>query len=111
MVKVEEFQQYGKEQYDAAVASAGTFSKSLQAITTAYVDFTKKSFEDGSAFVEKLVGVKSIDKALELQTEYAKSAYESFVAESTKIGELYKELAQETYKPFEGIMQKMPKVA
>jgi hypothetical protein len=111
MVKVEEFQQYGKEQYEAVVASAGTFSKSLQGIAAAYADYSKKSFEDGSAFVEKLSGVKSLDKAIEVQTDYAKAAYEAFVAESAKIGELYKEFAKEAYKPFEGFMAKLPKVA
>jgi hypothetical protein len=111
MLKVEEFQNYGKEQFDAAVASAGTCTKNMQAIATAYTDYAKKSYEEGAAFLEKLAGVRSIDKALEVQTDYAKTAYETFVAESTKIGELYKDIAKETYKPFEGFMAKMPKVA
>src|SRR5258708_5314334 len=81
MVKIEDFQQYGKEHFDAAVASAGTFSKGLQAIAAAVSDYSKKSFEDGSAFVEKLASVKSLDKAIEVQTDYAKTAYESLVAE------------------------------
>jgi hypothetical protein len=111
MLKVEEFQNYGKEQFDAAVASAGTCSKSLQAIATAYTDYAKKSFEDGTAFLEKLAGVRSLDKALEVQTDYAKTAYETFVAETTKIGELYKDLAKETYKPFESFVAKAQKAA
>ena len=111
MLKVEEFQNYGKEQFDAAVASAGTCTKSLQAIATAYGDYAKKSFEEGSAFVEKLAGVRSLEKALEVQTDYAKSSYETFVAEMTKIGEMYKDLAKETYKPFEGFVANMPKAA
>ena len=111
MLKVEEFQNYGKEQFDSAVASAGTCTKNMQAIATAYTDYAKKSYEEGAAFLEKLAGVRSLDKALEVQTDYAKTAYETFVAESTKIGELYKDIAKETYKPFEGFMAKMPKVA
>ena len=47
MVKVEEFQQFGKEQFDAAVASANTFSSGLQSIANAYGEYAKKSFEDG----------------------------------------------------------------
>jgi hypothetical protein len=46
---------------------------------------------------------KSRDKAIEVQTEYAKTAYEGFVAEATKLSGLYTDLAKETYKPFEGI--------
>lgn len=107
MVKVEEFQQYGKEQFDAAVASANSFSSGFQAIAAAYGDYTKKSFEDTKSFVEKLSGVKSFDKAVELQTEYAKTAYETFVAESQKIGELYSDLAKQAYKPFETLVAKL----
>jgi phasin family protein len=106
MLKVEEFQNYGKEQFDAAVASAGTCTKSLQAIAAAYTDYARKSFEDGTAFLEKLASVRSLDKALEVQTDYAKTAYETFVAETTKIGELYKDLAKESYKPFENFVAK-----
>lgn len=106
MLKVEDFQNYGKEQFDAAIASAGTCTKSLQAIAAAYGDFAKKSFEDGAAYLEKLSGVRSLDKAIEVQTDYAKTAYETFVAESTRIGELYKDLAKDAYKPFEGFVSK-----
>ena len=66
----------------------------------------EEGFEDSTAALEKLFGVKSLDKAIELQTEYAKTAYEGFVAEATKIGELYADLAKETYKPFETLMAK-----
>ena len=73
--------------------------KHLAAITTAQTDFAKSSFEANKAYFEKLAGVKSPDKFVELTTEYAKSAQETFVAEATKIGELYKAFAQEAFKP------------
>lgn len=104
--KVEDFQNFGKEQYEAALASVNNFTKGYQAIATAYADYSKKSFEDTSAFVEKLSGVKSLEKAIELQTEFTKTAYETFVAESKKISELYADLAKEAYKPFEGYVAK-----
>jgi phasin family protein len=111
MIKVEDIQQYGKEQYETAVASAATVQQGLQAIASAYGDYTKKSFEDTKSFVEKLSGVKSLDKALEVQTEYAKSAYETFVAESQKIAGLYTDLAKQTFKPLEGMVAKFTPAA
>jgi hypothetical protein len=107
VVKVEEIQQYGKEQFESAVASAASMQKGVQAIATVVGDYGKKSIQDSSAFVEKLAGVKSLEKAIEVQTEYAKSAYESFVAESQKIGSMYAELTKQAYKPFEGFVAKM----
>ncbi|HTO64165.1 MAG TPA: phasin family protein [Bradyrhizobium sp.] len=107
MIKTfEDLQQVGKENVDTALKSFGAISKGSQAIAVEVVDYSKKAFEDGSAALEKLFGVKSFDKAIEVQTEYAKTAYEGFVAKASKIGELYADLAKETYKPFEAIMAK-----
>ena len=77
-------QQSGKEQITAADAPTMAFPAGFQAIATAYGDYTKKSFEDAKSFVEKLSGVKSFDKAVEIQTEFANSAFETFVAESRR---------------------------
>jgi hypothetical protein len=72
----------------------------LTAITTAQTDYAKSSFEANKAYFEKLVGVKSPDKFLELTMEHTKSAFETFVAEATKIGDLYKNFAKEAFVPF-----------
>jgi len=104
MFKVEDIQNYGKEQLEQAVNSASGVQSGLHAIATAYGDYTKKSFEDTKAFVEKLSGVKSLDKAIEAQTEFAKSAYETLVADSQKIAGLYGDLAKQAFKPIEGLV-------
>jgi hypothetical protein len=99
-------QQNGKQQADAVGVSITTFPARFQAIASAYGDYTKKSFEDTRSFVEKLSGVKSFEKAVEIQTEFAKTAYEAFVTESQKIGALYGDLAKQSYKPFGGSVSK-----
>ena len=107
MVKnLEDLQQVGKENVEIALKSMGVLSKGTQAIATEVADYSKKAFEDGSAALEKLFGVKSFEKAIEVQTEYAKTTYEGFVAKASKISELYADLAKETYKPFESLMAK-----
>ena len=111
MVKVEDIQNYGKEQLEQVVANATTFQSGVQAIATAYGDYAKKSFEDTKSFAEKLSGVKSLDKALEAQSEYAKSANETFVSESQKIAGLYSDLAKQTFKPIEGLVAKFSPAA
>jgi hypothetical protein len=104
MVKnMEDLQAVGKENVDATLKSFGALTKSGQAIAVELADYSKKAFQDGSTALEKLFGVKSLDKAIEVQSEYAKTAYEGFVAEASKLGELYTDLAKETYKPFEGM--------
>jgi len=106
MFKVEDIQNYGKEQFETAVATATGVQNGISAIASAYGDYTKKSYEDTKSFVEKLSGVRSLDKVLEAQNEYAKSAYETFVADSQKIAGLYGDLAKQAFKPLEGIVAK-----
>jgi len=107
MVKnFEDLQQVGKENMDVALKSFGALTKGTQAIAVEVADYSKKSFEDGTAALEKMFGVKSLDKVFEVQTDYAKTAYEGFVAKASKIGELYADLAKETYKPFEAMLAK-----
>ena len=97
---------FGKESLDMAMASFGTWTKNAQAIATEVADYSKRSFEDSAAAWEKLLGAKSLETAMEVQSQYLKTSYESFVAESTKLGGLYADLAKEAYKPFEGVMGK-----
>lgn len=97
---------YGKEFMDTGLKSFASLSKGFQAIAVEATEYTKKSFETGSAALEKLVAAKSLEKAIEIQTDYAKTAYEGFVAETTKIGDLYAELFKDAYKPFESIVAK-----
>jgi hypothetical protein len=100
-------EQNGKEQIDTATGSANILPGGFQAVATAYGDYTKKSFEDTKSFVEKMSAVRSLDKAIEVQTEFAKTVYETFVTESQKIGALYGDLAKQSYKPFGGFVAKM----
>jgi hypothetical protein len=104
--QIEDFQKLGKDNVDVAMKSFGTAQKSVQAIATEVSDYSKKAFEQGSAVMEKLAGVKTLDKAVEIQSDYAKSAYEGFVSYASKLGELYTNLAKETMKPYETIISK-----
>ncbi|OYW42244.1 MAG: Phasin [Rhizobiales bacterium 32-66-11] len=104
---IEDFQKLGKENVELAMKSFGTFSKSAQAIALEIADYTKSSFELGTATLEKLMGAKTLEQAVEIQQSYLKTAYEGLVAETTKLGELYKDLAKEAYKPYESAFAKV----
>jgi len=99
---IDEAQQLGKDNMDATLKSFGAVSKSLQTIAIELADYSKRVFEQGTAASERLLGAKSLDKAFEVHSDYLKSSYEGFVAQATKLGELYADLAKEAYKPFEG---------
>jgi hypothetical protein len=107
MVKnIEDVQKAGKDNVEAALKAFAAWSKGAQSIAVEITDYAKKAFEEGSAAAEKLASAKSIEKVAEVQTEYLKNSYESFVAQAAKLGELYVGLAQEAYKPFEAQVAK-----
>jgi len=99
-------QKFGKDSMDMAMTAFGTWAKKAQAIATEVADYSKRSFEDSAAAYEKLIGAKSLEKAMEVQTEYLRSSYEEFVAETAKISELYADLAREAYRPFESVLMR-----
>ncbi len=99
-------QKFGRENMDLTLKSFGSVSKGLQAIAVEVADYSKKAFEDNSALFEKIVGAKSVDKAIEVQSQFVKSAYETYLARMTKIGELYADMAKESYKPIESAFAK-----
>lgn len=103
----DDIQKYSRDNMDLAMKSFGAISKGLQAVAVEVSDYSKKSFEDNSAFVEKITGVKTLDKAIELQTDFVKSSYETYLARVTKIGELYADIAKESYKPVETALGKV----
>ncbi|MCP8893496.1 phasin family protein [Shinella daejeonensis] len=108
MFNFEDTNKKGKEAVDTFVKSCAAASKGMQSIAAETADYSKRSFEEGLAHVEKLSTVKSVEAAFELQSDYAKSAYEGFVAQATRIGEIYADLAKEAYKPYEAPVAKTP---
>lgn len=90
-----------------AAAPANDGPVSIQTIANAYVDYTRKSLQESRSFVEKFMGVRSFDDAIEVQTEFARQALANFVAESQKICELYGKLATQNLRPWEGLAGKV----
>ena len=102
----EEFQKVGKDGFDAAVKSFGEMNKGFQAIAAEVTDYSKEAFEDGTRCFEQLIGAKSVEQAVEIQSQYAKKAYDTYIAEMSKIGEMYAGLARDAYKPVESAFAK-----
>jgi phasin family protein len=98
---LEDFHKFSKQQFDVVAAAASSLSKGFQEIAAETTEFSKKAIAANTEVFEKLAGAKSLDTAIQIQTEFAKTSYEGFVAETAKIGELYAKLAKEAFKPLE----------
>jgi hypothetical protein len=102
----EEAGMFGKEFADNGLKSFDSLSTTAQAIVTETSDYTKRSFEMGASAFEKLVSAKSAEAVVEIQTDYAKQAYQDFVSETGRLSNLYADMAREAYKPFESLIAK-----
>ena len=102
----EEFQKVGKDGFDAAVRSLGEVNKGLQAIAAEVTDYSKKAVEDSTRAFEQLMSAKTLEQAIEIQSQYAKKAYDTYIAEMSKLGEMYVGLAKDAYKPVEAALSK-----
>ena len=80
-----------------------TLTKGLQEIAAESTDYSKKAFAESSAVVEKLIGAKSVETAIQIQTDFAKTAYEGFISQASKINQICVKVATEAFKPVENV--------
>lgn len=101
-----DFQKFGQTNVDTALKLFGDWNKGWQAIAAEFTDYSKRAFDDGTATFEKLAAAKSLEQAFEIQSSFAKKAYEDYVQQMTKIGGMYTSLAKDAYKPVEKVFQR-----
>jgi phasin family protein len=95
----EDFQDFSKKQLEAIAAASQTWTQGLQDLAAESADYAKKSFAASSATCERLLGARSVEAAIQIQSDYAREAYEGFVAEANKFSELYAKVAADALKP------------
>jgi len=104
MNNFDDLQKLGQNNMELTMQLMGEWNKGWQAIATEMTDYTKRSFEEGTAVMERLMGAKSLDQAYEIQSSYAKKAYDEYMQQMTKVGGMYANLAKDAYKPMEQMM-------
>jgi hypothetical protein len=105
----EDFQKVGQDTMDVALKSVDAVNKGFQAIASETADYSRQSFAAGSAALEKLLGARSLDKAVEIQTDYLRAAYQDYVGQVTKVGEIVADMAKSAYRPYESTFARFGK--
>ena len=98
---IENFQKISKTNMEATTEAFGVLSRTTQEIATELAGYSKRSFENSTKAVEKILGNTSLDNAIEVQSEYAKSVLDDFTAQVTKVSQLYANLGKDVLKRFE----------
>lgn len=105
----EEMQKVSRDGMNRTMQSFTAFSRGWQALATEMAGFSKQSFEDGAAYFEKMLGMKTLDRAVEAQTDFVKTQYEKAMGQASRFGELYVDAAKDVAKPFEGFVPSIAK--
>ncbi|HEY1427164.1 MAG TPA: TIGR01841 family phasin [Caulobacteraceae bacterium] len=88
-----------KKNLEAVVASATAAARGAEALGAQAISYSKKALEDQVAAARSLSGAKSVQEVVELQTAYAKSALEAYIAELTKASETVSASVKECFQP------------
>ena len=102
-------QTFGKDNMDVALKSADAVTKGFQAIAAEAAEFQKRSLDAGASAFEKLASTKSLEAAAAVQTDYARAAYEGYVGQVTRFGEIFADMAKGAAKPYEAFFGKFGK--
>ena len=95
----ENAQRMGQEQVDAVKSSGASVSRGLQAIALETAEFSKRYLESLASYTEKLAGARSVEKLIQLQTEFAKTQLEALTSQAAKVSNIYQDIAKEAFQP------------
>ena len=101
---IEDSARVGQEFLDTTLDSLSAVSTDASKIGLEASDYAKRFFEAGGETLGKLMSARSIETVAEIQNDYLRQTYAGFVAETTKLGGLYADMAKDAYRPFEAIL-------
>src|SRR4029453_13019226 len=101
-----EYQQAAASGLEAASRSFTEANKGFQALAAEMTEYSKAAFDDAIRTWEKLIGVRSLEKAIKTQSDSAKRVYDNHLAELSKLGELCMGMVRDASKPVEDTSRK-----
>lgn len=90
---------FGQENLDAVVKSSEVAMKAAEGINAEVTAFSKKSFEETVAAAKELTTAKSATDYFEKQAAFAKTSFEGFMAQATKMNEIFASTAKDVSAP------------
>jgi phasin family protein len=95
----EDVTQFGQDNVEAMVASSKVMAKAAEEMNAEVIAFSKKSYEDSMAAAKEIASARTMPEFFEKQTAFAKTSFETFVAEATKLNEMYSQAAKDAFAP------------
>jgi phasin family protein len=100
-----QFLGYGKETVEAYAKAANVAAKGAETLNNEIFAYSKQSMEDTIAQTKALMATKSVHEAFELQADFAKTAFETYVSQMTKFSEIFVSTTKNSFAPIHGRVQ------
>ncbi|MGE0719674.1 MAG: phasin family protein [Alphaproteobacteria bacterium] len=111
----DEFNTLGKDNVDALVKASAIYAKGVEALGKEVVTYAQARVETNLAAMKAMMGARTLKEFVDLQTEFARSAFDQFVTESTKLSEIGVKVANDAFAPINArvntVVEKMTKTA
>lgn len=90
---------FSKATVEAFIQAANATAKGFEAINSEALAFSRQTIEEGVATAKAAIGSKSIQELIELQSDFTKSTFNSYVGQMTKMGDMVASIAKEAAEP------------
>jgi phasin family protein len=109
----DEFASMNKSSMDAFVKSSNIMAKGMEDLGKTYFAFAQSAAEQNVAAAKKLMTAKTINDVVDIQSEVARTSFDAWVAEATKMSEMSMKVANEAFEPIQSqlttVVEKMTK--
>jgi phasin family protein len=96
---------FGKENVEAYLKAANAAGKGVETLQNEFYLFSKQSVEETLAVTKAVLSAKSVHEAFEIQSDFAKSAFETYVGQVNRVNEIFLSATKEALEPIQGRVQ------
>jgi phasin family protein len=91
---------FNRHNIEAFIRSANVAAKGFELINTEILTFSRQALEDSVAATKAVMSSKSLQEAVEVQSDFAKTAFDTYVGQVSKMGDIVQTVTRGAFEPF-----------
>lgn len=95
----DEVSDFNRENVEAAIVSSNIVAKGFEVVGKEFAAYAQQAIEANMAAAKNLSTAKDPQELMDLQSEWAKSAFDGFVAESSKLQDISVKVSNQASQP------------
>ncbi len=95
----DEVNRFNRENVEAVMQVASAVARCYEELGAEWANYAKASMEEGVAASKALMGCTSVQEAIDVQTGYARTAFDHYLSESARLSEISLKIANQAFEP------------